>query len=192
MWLEAFKPKSGNIQKNGVTGVTGVTGVALPGTPNEYVGIAISSECHTGKTQSVAGGTKINSVPPATPCDTGIKTKCNSDAPTGNPNEYAGCAVPATPATPVTPQKHSKPENKVDTAEVHSLFRFDLVQEEIEAGFPEFELRRVNNIAWRLITARGYMFDEAITAAAQWVAGNPPHRDEATFIDVMALFERIK
>lgn len=78
----------------------------------------------------------------------------------------------------------------VTYTETLAQFRFDLVEQAIEEGHPAEELRRVNNIAWRLITARGYQFQEAITTAAQWVVDNPPHRDEAAFIDVMELFKR--
>jgi hypothetical protein len=71
-------------------------------------------------------------------------------------------------------------------------FRFDLVQSDIDSGYPADDLHRVNNIAWRLMTTRGYLFDEAITAAALWVSDNPAHADETTFIDVMALFKEIR
>jgi hypothetical protein len=66
------------------------------------------------------------------------------------------------------------------------------VQSDIDSGYPADDLHRVNNIAWRLMTTRGYLFDEAITAAALWVSDNPAHADETTFIDVMALFKEIR
>lgn len=74
-------------------------------------------------------------------------------------------------------------------AETLLQFRFDLVQQEIDAGYPLDELKRANNITWRLITAHGFQFHEAMMAAAQWVVDNPPHHDEAAFVDVMALFK---
>lgn len=86
--------------------------------------------------------------------------------------------------------KPHKPAIVTHITETLAQFRFDLVGQEIEAGYPVEELRRVNNIAWRLITARGFQFQEAITTAAQWVVDHPPHADEAAFIDVMELFKR--
>lgn len=86
--------------------------------------------------------------------------------------------------------KPHKPAIVTHITETLAQFRFDLVEQAIEEGHPAEELRRVNNIAWRLITARGYQFQEAITTAAQWVVDNPPHADEAAFIDVMELFKR--
>lgn len=135
MWLDAFKPKSRNIQKCGVTSVTGVTRPANP--------INIRVDAYAAR------------------------------------------------VTPVTPQKHNKPDNTDGTGSMLALFDMEAVQQEIDAGYPEDLLRRVNNIAWRLITTRGYPFNEAIKAAALWVADNPPHADEAAFVDVMALFKEL-
>jgi hypothetical protein len=93
--------------------------------------------------------------------------------------------------TPLTPQKRDTPEINANPDESLGLFRFDLVQADIDAGYPAVELRRANNLAWRLISGMGYPFDEAMAAAAQWVANNPAHPDEAACLDVMQLFKRI-
>lgn len=189
MWLDAFKPKSTDMQK---TGVSGVPGVPAPRQPNEYVGFAGTPDRNTAKNQGVPGVPGWMSGTPGTPRNTTTKTRFSSDAPPRQPNEYASFSVSGTPGTPGTPQKHDKPENNADMSEALAQFRFDLAQQEIEAGYPVDELKRVNNIAWRLITARGYPFQEAITAAAQWVAGNPQHQDETAFINVMAIFKGIQ
>lgn len=67
-----------------------------------------------------------------------------------------------------------------------SQFRFDLVEMDVA---PE-ELRRVNNICYRLVHVGGWQFDEAMTAAATWVINNPPHNDEKAFIDVLNLWKK--
>ena len=97
-------------------------------------------------------------------------------------------AVP--PVPPVPPKKHKVSQNN-ELAGSLDQFQFDLVQADIDAGYPADDLHRVNNIAWRLMTTRGFLFDEAINAAALWVTDNPPHADEAAFVDVMALFREI-
>jgi hypothetical protein len=68
-------------------------------------------------------------------------------------------------------------------------FQFDLMDQDIAAGNTADELRRVNNITWRLVTAKGFTFCEAIKAAAEWVGENEQHQDEAAFVDVLALFK---
>ncbi len=183
MWLDAFIPKNRNMLN---IGVLGVPGVPLPSKPNEYVGLAGTPSRNTAKSQGVPGVPLQQAGTPGTPRNTAEKTCCSSVPPPHKPNEYVGLAICGTPGTPGTPQKHLSAEN----AETLAQFCFDLVEQEIEAGYPVEELRRVNNIAWRLITARGFQFQEAITAAAQWVVDNPPHRDEAAFVDVMELFKR--
>lgn len=73
------------------------------------------------------------------------------------------------------------------TAEADPLldkFQFELV--EVDPA-PE-ELMRVNNICYHLVTAKGWTFEEAIVAAAVWVASNPPHSDEAEMTDVHLLW----
>jgi len=145
MWLDAFIPKNGNMQKNGVPGVPGVP---LPCPPSKNAGFADMSERNTGKNQGVPGV----------------------------PLQQAG--------TPGTPQKHMTPE-MIDTL---ALFQFELMEQDLAAGHTAEQLRRVNNITWRLMTAKGFTFDEAIKAAAEWVIDNEQRQDEAAFVDVLALY----
>ncbi len=188
MWLDAFKPKPRNIQNIGVTGVTGVTS---PRKANEYGALAVDHGCNTSINQGVTGVTDKYCVAPVTPCSTVSKTRCCSATPPHKPNARAGFSDTVAPVTPVTPEKHNKPDNADGTGSMLASFDMEAVQQEIDAGYPEDLLRRVNNIAWRLITTRGYPFNEAIKAAALWVADNPPHADEAAFVDVMAMFKEL-
>lgn len=73
------------------------------------------------------------------------------------------------------------------TQELLGRLQLDLVRAEIESGYPAEDLWRVNNIAYHLITAKGWEFDKAITAAAHWVNSNPPHASEAGFINVQSM-----
>jgi hypothetical protein len=81
-------------------------------------------------------------------------------------------AKACTSVTPVTPQ-HT-------LGELLAQFRL----QECENDPDRAVIARINNIAFFLITQRAFDFDEAVTAAAQWVANNPPHHDEAAFTDV--------
>lgn len=49
------------------------------------------------------------------------------------------------------------------------------------------ELARVNNLCFHLVSMKGWTFERAMNAAANWVAFNPPHPDETGFVDVLAL-----
>lgn len=189
MWLDAFiKPKSTDTQKSGVSGVSGVSSHRQP---NEY---AASPDNHTKNTEvfhGVSGVSVSGCETPETPRNTVRAVACFSHEPPRQPNEYEGLANSETPETPETPKKHNVPAHEVDIADVSALFRFDLVQADINAGYPADELRRVNNLTWRLMTTKGFEFVEALTAAAEWVAFNPPHSDEKTFVDVQLLFNRM-
>jgi hypothetical protein len=191
MWLDAFKPKARDMQKSGVSGVSGVSHGTKP------IGIragGYSTPLTPGKVAGVSGVSQREKMPSADTTDTDghhDKIRCQSMASGFKPSNYAGFDGALTPLTPLTPQKHYEPENS-ELAGSLCQFRFDLVQSDIDAGYPADDLHRVNNIAWRLMTTRGYLFDEAIKAAALWVSDNPPHADEAAFIDVMALFKEIR
>jgi len=76
--------------------------------------------------------------------------------------------------------------------ELNSLFRFDLMQDEIAAGQSDDELQRVNNMAWEFMQADGMAFDEAITLAAKIVIDGQKAACEAAYTDVMALFKRLE
>jgi hypothetical protein len=182
MWLDAFVKKSGNTLK---VGVLGVPGVPLPSKANDYKDLAGTPSGNTANNSGVPGVPEDQPGTPGTPRNTSIKLGCSSVLPPRKANEYKGLAFSGTPGTPGTPEKHHAQE----ISDALQLFRFDLVQQEIEGGYPADELRRVNNMAWRLMTAQGFGFDEAIKAAAEWVISSPAHQDEATMIDVMELFK---
>jgi hypothetical protein len=71
-------------------------------------------------------------------------------------------------------------------------FRFDLVQSDIDAGYPADDLHRVNNMAWSFMQTDGMGFEEAITRAAVIVAASQITASEAAYIDVLALFLRLQ
>jgi len=73
-----------------------------------------------------------------------------------------------------------------------ALFRFDLVQRDIEDGYPAEELTRVNNMAWEFMRVDGMGFDEAIRAAAEIVAHTQIAACEAAYADVMVMFSKYK
>jgi hypothetical protein len=196
MWLDAFiKPNSADMQK---ARVSGVSGVSSPRKPNEYKGLAVMTQTDTGikpKCQSVSVVSEqidISSrLTRLTPTDTGAKPAYQDSETPRKPNEYKGLANQLTRLTRLTPQKHNAQEITENSKVILEQFRFDLVQQEIDAGHPADELHRVNNIAWRLMTGRGFSFNEAINEAAKWVVHNPAHRDEAAFVDVMKLFKGV-
>lgn len=177
------------MQTNGGAGGTNGT---PPCKPNEYKDFTVPPAHSTAIGQDGTNGTEIYLVPPGPLCSTATKTNSNTDALPRKPNEHLGLAIPVPLVPPDPPQIHVKSENEVGTGDVLARFRFDLVQRDIASGFPGEDLRRVNNIAYRLIMARGFQFEEAIAEAGRWVADNPPRSDEAAFVDVMALIERAK
>ena len=76
-------------------------------------------------------------------------------------------------------------------AELLALFRFDLVQAEIDAGNPADELRRVNNMAWEFMQADQMAFSDAIRCAAEIVAGCNVAACEAAYVDAQELWRQI-
>lgn len=70
-------------------------------------------------------------------------------------------------------------------------FRFDLVEADIEAGYPASEIDRVNNLTWHLMEADGLAFDEALRIAADIVATCDPASCEQAYRDVRQLWKRI-
>jgi hypothetical protein len=98
-------------------------------------------------------------------------------------------AVPHAP--PVPPKKHKASQNSELAASLDQ-FRFDVVQSDIDAGYPADELQRVNNMAWAFMQADGMGFEEAITRAAVIVAASQIAASEAAYVDVLALFMRMQ
>jgi hypothetical protein len=82
-------------------------------------------------------------------------------------------------------------KQKAPLADMLALFRFDLVEQEIEDGHPADELHRVNNMAWEFMQADGMAFDEAVKLAGEIVADCQIAACEAAYADVMALFKRM-
>lgn len=71
-------------------------------------------------------------------------------------------------------------------------FGLDVDWNAADDGFPADWPSRINNLAYRLVTRKGYSLAEAFRVSAEWVTSNPKHADEKTFVDVQALFERLK
>lgn len=70
-------------------------------------------------------------------------------------------------------------------------FQFDLVEADIEAGYPASEIDRVNNLTWHLMEADGMAFDDALRIAADIVATCDPAPCEQAYRDVRQLWRRI-
>jgi hypothetical protein len=81
--------------------------------------------------------------------------------------------------------------NSRSIAESLAQFRFDLVQADIDAGYPVAELHRVNNMAWEFMQVDGMAFKDAITLAAEIVVSGQVAACEAAYCDVMALFQKV-
>lgn len=71
--------------------------------------------------------------------------------------------------------------------ELNSLFRFDLVRQEIAAGHPEAEMRRIHNMAYGFMRDDHLPLGEALQIAAQIVIHCPAAECEAAYLDVMNL-----
>ncbi|GAC1325842.1 MAG: hypothetical protein NVS2B7_17190 [Herpetosiphon sp.] len=71
------------------------------------------------------------------------------------------------------------------------LFRFDLVAQDIEGGYPAVRLDRVNNMAWEFMQADGMAFSDALHLAAQVVAECDVAASEQAYEDVRALWRRL-
>lgn len=71
------------------------------------------------------------------------------------------------------------------------LFRFDLVAQDIEDGYPAVRLERVNNMAWEFMQADGMEFSAALHLAAQIVAECDVAASEAAYEDVRALWRTL-
>jgi hypothetical protein len=125
MWLDAFKPKTGNMQK---IGVPGVPGVPPSSKPSVYAGSAEVPARYTVKNQGVPGVPEAAHDTPGTPRYTMTKTGYAGTTPPCKACIHAGLAIPGTPGTPDTPQKHVKPKirAKVGESESHPI---DLVRE---------------------------------------------------------------
>jgi len=197
MWLDAFiKPNSTDMQKVGVSGVSRVNAHCKP---NEYKDLEEAHHIDTrtkAQCQSVSVVSneinRSNQLTQLTPTDTTTKTTCEDRETPRKANEYKDLDDRLTPLTPLTPRKHNALETKAPSLETLKQFRFDLVQIEIEDGYPADELHRVNNMAWELMQTNGMSFDEAIKKAGKIVANCQITACETAYLDVMALFKRMK
>jgi hypothetical protein len=70
-------------------------------------------------------------------------------------------------------------------------FRFDLVAQEIDAGFDQSELAGVNNMAWEFMKIDGLSFDVAIRLAAEIIAYCGVTTCEAAYEDVQMLWRKL-
>jgi hypothetical protein len=113
----------------------------------------------------------------------------------------------ATPATPATHKRGSRPT--VATVAVVAVtklpnfkalfnarsldqFRFDLVQSDIDSGYPADDTHRVNNMAWEFMQADQMAFDEAIKLAAEIIVNGKWSACERAYVDVLTLFMRLQ
>ena len=86
----------------------------------------------------------------------------------------------------------SPAKEKSSLADTLGLFRFDLVQQEIEDGHPADELHRVCNMAWEHMQADGMSFTDAMKLASEIAISTQVAACEAAYVDVMALFKRLR
>jgi hypothetical protein len=187
MWLDAFiKPNSADMQKPRVGRVARVETASKA---NEYKGLPKTTPENNTMSMCVDGVEKINRPTRPTPTDTATKTTCQDSETPCKPNEYKGLAIRPTRPTRPTRQKHNVREFAEPSLEALDQFRFDLVQQEIDAGHPVDELHRVNNMAWEFMQADGMAFDEAIKLAGEVVADCQIAACEAAYADVMKLFK---
>jgi hypothetical protein len=113
----------------------------------------------------------------------------------------------ATTATPATHQRGNRPTvatvatvavtkspnlNAVFNAGSLDQFRFDLVQSDIDSGYPADDMHRVNNMAWEFMQADQMAFGEAIKLAADIVINGKWSACERAYVDVLALFTRLQ
>jgi len=101
----------------------------------------------------------------------------------------AGVAVAKLPKVKNT---NSPVKEKSILADTLALFRFDLVQQEIEDGHPADELHRVCNMAWEFMQADGMSFTDAMKLASEITISTQVAACEAAYVDVMALFNRLR
>ena len=74
--------------------------------------------------------------------------------------------------------------------ELNALFRFDLVQQEIAAGHPEAEMRRIHNMAYVFMRDDQLPLGEALQKAAEIVVHCPMAECELAYLDVMNLWSK--
>lgn len=194
MWLDAFKPKSGTMEKSGVPGVPRVPTTANP------IGMRVSLYRGTGTPANVPSVPRVPSAPKAdkdTCRDTRDtvghqpKKQCPTDEKGWRDSIHAGLRVAGTPGTRGTPQKQYEPG--IDDIQRQSLaqFEFDLIQAEIGAGYPAEDLNRLNNMAWEFMQVDRMTFNEAIKLAAEIVVHGQVTACEAAYEDVQALWRKV-
>ena len=194
MWLDAFRPKSGTMQKSGVPGVPRVPKTANP------ISMRVSLYRGAGTPANVPNVPRVPVVPKADK-DAGrdtrdtvghqLKKPCPTDEKSWRASIHEGLRVAGTPGTRGTPQKQYEPG--IDDSQRQSLvqFEFDLMQAEIDAGYPVEELNRVNNMAWEFMQVDRMTFDKAIKLAAEIVVHGQVTACEAAYEDVQALWRKV-
>ena len=87
----------------------------------------------------------------------------------------------------------AKPQNLKSEYVLQSLaqFEFDLMQAEIDAGYPVEELNRVNNMAWEFMQVDRMTFNMAIKLAAEIVVHGQVTACESAYEDVQALWRKV-
>ena len=162
MWLDAFLPKSGTMQKSAVPGV--------PSVPKRQ-----------GSTVWDTGDTTGHQP----------KKRCPGDEKGWEPSIHAGFGVVGTPGTRGTPQKQCELSIEARQRQSLAQFEFGLVRAEIEAGHDAGELHRVNNMAWEFMQTDGMAFGDAIKLAAEIIVSGQVAACEATYEDVQGLWQKV-
>ncbi|MEM4990885.1 hypothetical protein V8G57_26100 [Collimonas sp. H4R21] len=158
MWLDALKLKPGNILN---IDVPGVPCVPMTSESNKYKGAGEMQARNTEINQGVPGVPQSDARNTGnTTAEHGLPGKCSSTS------EYP-CEFPAD-GTRGTPEEQHAHEIDVESVRASlKLFRFDMVQSEIDAGHDADELRRINNMAWEFMQIRHMEFGYAIKMTAE-------------------------
>jgi hypothetical protein len=71
------------------------------------------------------------------------------------------------------------------------MFRFELIEEDIDEGYSSAILGRINNMAWEFMQVDGMSFYDAIRIAAEIVSACEVAACESAYEDVQALWRKL-
>jgi Na+/citrate or Na+/malate symporter len=107
------------------------------------------------------------------------------------PSTVATVAGVAVAKLPKVKNIYSPAKEKSSLADTLALFRFELIQQEIEDGHQSDELHRVNNMTWEFMQADGMSFTDAMKLSSEITISKQVAVCEAAYVDVMALFKKV-
>ena len=187
MWLDAFKPKTGNHLNIGVTSVPGVTSAANPATMRVRKGIGDVTPPYIGSVTSVTHNKGTQG------CDTGDTLRhvnlkqCHIGKNGVDPSNHAGLQAIVTPVTPETPEIRYVPEVEAKVLRQLAQFRIDDCLDD-----PELHLiDRINNMAYCFMETDGMAFESAIALAAEITVHCSVAHCEASYVNVRELWLRL-